>query len=356
MPTPDAVASPLPTDAAASALCRDLLSREVLLVTGKGGVGKSSVAQALARRASRQGRRVLLLELESVSRAGPLFGAVQPGPAPQQVAPQLDLAVLDAMDSLRFFAVQQLRIETLVNLALRNKAVEGFFQAVPAVKPILFLYHVWQLLEQHGPRGDRRWDLVICDLPTSGFVQGMYQIPHTLQQTFRAGPVHQYAEGMGALLRDNRRCGLVLVTLPEEMPVVETLELQRALAKAHGVRPAAVVLNGVFPPGLEAHDLAHLAAAVQAGVPDAERVEEALAEERAVGVADSGDLQALAAWLWTAELLAARRLRAESLLPRLSDACDGRILTLPFVFRRTLPLGDIDTLADALGGGQRGAP
>lgn len=354
MPPTSPVASPPNADAAAAALCQALLSREVLMVTGKGGVGKSTVAQALARRASRDGRRVLLLELESVSRAGPLFDVLQPGPVPQRVAPNLDLAVLDAMDSLRFFAVQQLRIETLVNLALRNKAVEGFFQAVPAVKPILFLYHVWQLLEQHGPRGDRRWDLVICDLPTSGFVQGMYQIPHTLQQTFRAGPVNLYAQGMGAMLRDARRCGLVLVTLPEEMPVVETLELQRSLAAAHAVTPAAVVVNGVFPQGLESRDLEQLAMAVDSARPDADRVETALAVERAAGVDDHGDLHALSAWLWTAGLLAARRERAEALLPRLREASEGRILTLPFLFQRALPLGDIDRLADALRGEQVG--
>ncbi len=303
-------------------VCADLLQRELLLVTGKGGVGKSTLAQALARHASQRGKRVLLVELESVSRAGPLFGVRHVGAQPQRVAPNLDVMALDVMDSLRFFAVQQLKVETLVNLALRNKAVESFFQAVPAIKPILVLYQVWHMLQLHGPRGDKTWDLAICDLPTSGFVQGMYQIPRTLQQAFRSGPVHNYAGGMRDLLLDPQRAGLVLVTLPEDMPVVETLELQAILHKAHGVLPAALVLNGVVP----------------ASDPGPLHVDPPLAA--------TGGLHGA---LWAARWLANRRQRALALLPKLSDAAQGRVLQVPFLFRRDLPLPQIDEIAGLLG-------
>lgn len=302
-------------------IAADLLHKELLLVTGKGGVGKSTVAQALARRAAQTGKRVLLVELESVSRAGPLFGVRHPNAQPQRVAANIDLMALDVMDSLRFFALQQLKVETLVNLALRNKAVESFFQAVPAIKPILTLYQIWHMLQLHGPRGDKRWDLAVCDLPTSGFVQGMYQIPRTLQAAFRSGPVHNYAGGMRDMLLDPARCGLVLVTLPEEMPAVETLQLQKILSDAHGVQPAAIVVNGVVPAGLSPSDLSDLRAK------------------------DHNDLRGL---VWAAQLLAGRRTRALGLLPRLTAACGGRLLQMPFLFRRELPLEAIDALAAAL--------
>ena len=305
----------------------ELLGRELLLVTGKGGVGKSTVAQALARQAAAQGKRVLLVELESVSRAGPLFGLAHPGPQPQRAAPNIDVMALDVMDSLRFFAIQQLKLETLVNLALRNKAVDSFFQAVPAIKPILTLYQVWHMLQLHGPTGDRTWDLAICDLPTSGFVQGMYQIPRTLQQAFRAGPVHTYATGMRQLLLDPQRTGLVLVTLPEDMPVVETLELQEILRKAHGVTAAAVVLNGVVPAGLDAAQLALLDAA--AHVPAQQQLD---------------------SWLWAAQVLQQRRARALALVPKLAAAVQGRVVQLPFLFRRDLPLAAVDELVAHLAG------
>ncbi len=311
----------------AKQICSELLRRELLLVTGKGGVGKSTVAQALARQAAAQGKRVLLVELESVSRAGPLFGMAHPGPIPARAAPNIDVMALDVMDSLRFFAIQQLKVETLVNLALRNRAVESFFAAVPAIKPILTLYQVWHMLQLHGPKGDRTWDLAICDLPTSGFVQGMYQIPRTLQQAFRSGPVHNYAAGMREMLLDPQRTGLVLVTLPEDMPVVETLELQEILRKAHGVTAAALVLNGVVPQGLELDQLAAL---------------QALGEQ--------GSDVPVQNWLWAARVLASRRARALALVPKLAAAVQGKLVQLPFLFRRDLPLAAVDELALHLNG------
>lgn len=347
---------PPPSQATPSQTVRELLGRPVLLVTGKGGVGKSTVAASLARLAARQGKRVLLLELESVSRAAPLFGLPGLGPEPVEVGQGLSVASLDVMDSLRFFATDQLKVQSLVSLALRNKAVAGFFEAVPAIKPILFLYHLWRLEQLHGPDGDGRWDLIVCDLPTSGFAVGMYAIPKTLSQVFRFGPVNAYAAGMRTLLTDPRKSGVVLVTLPEEMPVVETLELQDSLRDRFGVRAAAIVLNGVFPDLLDAGEVAELAQALERQPPPAEAVEDALALEREVGAPEPKDLHELHDWLWAAELLAGRRSRAQAYLPRLREAAGGRVVELPFLFRRELPLEAIDHLAGDLASTLRGSP
>lgn len=301
-----------------------LLDRSVLLVTGKGGVGKSTVAASLARLAARRGKQVLLLELESVSRVGPLFGLPAVGPEPTKAGPNLWVSCLHASDSLRFFATSQLKVASLVNLALRNKSVESFFQAVPAMKPILFMFQLWRTEVDHGRTGDRRWDLIVCDLPTSGFVVGMYAIPQTLSHVFRLGPLAGYGQGMREMLADPARTGLVLVTLPEELPVVETLELRESLRQRHGVEAAAVVLNGAMPQAMSAEDLAEARATLQ----------------------DSDQ----AAWLWAAELLQGRHARAQAMRTRLEAELPGRVLTLPFLFRRHMPLAAIDELASALAG------
>jgi hypothetical protein len=229
------------------------------------------------------------------------------------------------MDSLRFFATHQLKVAALVNLALRNKAVESFFAAVPAMKPILFLFQLWRTEVEHGPHGDRQWDLIVCDLPTSGFAAGMFAIPEMMSQVFRLGPVAAYAVGMHELLTDPKRTGLVLVTLPEELPLVETLELRAMLQQRHGVEAAGVVINGVMP-----------AALPEARLRDARR---ALAPDAAQG------------WLWAANLLQARHVRARAAFDRLHVALPGRVLATPFLFRRQMPLQAIDTLADALAAG-----
>lgn len=332
---PDRVSSP---DVVAG-----LLARSVLLVTGKGGVGKSTVAVALARLAASRGKRVLLVELESVSHAGPLFKRPV-GAQPVDVAPRLTAVCLQTADSLRHFALQQLKVPALVNLALRNRSVEHFFQAMPAIKPILFLYHLWCLESIHGPHGDARWDLIVCDLPTTGFAIGMYEIPRTLSTVFRLGPIAGYADGMQKLLGDPRRTGLVLVALPEEMPLVETIELHAAMQRRFGVEAAAVVVNGMFPELVAPADLAELRAALdRPGTPDA------------ATTAPANSDAALAAWRWAAEVVASRRQRATEALPRLRAVVGDRVLALPFLFRRDLPLDAIDGLAARLGG-QDGEP
>ena len=322
-----------------AATLADLLGRTVLLVTGKGGVGKSTVTASLARRAAANGKRVLLVELESVSRVAPLFGLRKIGPEPTRAAPNLDVMGLDSMDSLRFFALQQLKLAALVNLAMRNKAVESFFQAVPAIKPMLFLYHLWRLETEHGPAGDKRWDLIVCDLPTTGFAVGMYAIPKTLAQVFRLGPIATYAEGMRQLLADPQRSGVILVALPEDMPVVETLELHASLRSRFGVEAAAIVLNGVFPELLQPVEADAVARALtsQGGVPATDPATE-----------DAPDVRE--AWLWAARLLIGRRNRAQGHLPKLRAAVAGRVLELPFLFQRELPLEAVDRLARALDG------
>ena len=307
---------------------KNLLDRSILLVTGKGGVGKSTVAATLARRAARDGKRVLLVELESVSRAAPLFGVQDATPEPQKVDHNIWLMGIDALHSLHFFALQQLRLEAVVKLALRNKSVRGFFMAMPGIKSILFLYHLWRLESEHGPAGDGRWDLIVCDLPTSGYVVGLYGVPTTLRQIFRVGPLANYANGMADMLFDPRRAGLVLVTLPEEMPVVETVELIERLRTRNGVEAAAVFVNGIYP---ELVTPAELVALTSMSPPAAD---------------GSPEVDGM---LWAAELLAGRNARAERLLPLLRSEVGERLIELPHLFRRNMHLAGIDELAAVIG-------
>jgi anion-transporting ArsA/GET3 family ATPase len=311
----------------------DLLGHSVLLVTGKGGVGKSTVAQALARTAVMAGRRVLLVEFEALSRAAPLYGIARPGPEPVTLEPGLELLCLDAPMILRAFAIEQLRVEALVQLALGSKTVRAFFMSVPAIKSILFLYHLWQLESRHGRRGDRRWDLIICDLPTGGFVLGLYNVPGTLRQIFRVGPLAAYADGIAAMLLDPDRTGVVAVTLPEEMPVTETQEFARTLRQRHGIAVALLVANAVYPRALGEEELQ----LVEQALADGQRGEgEPLPEPRMAGV------------LWAAGQLQRRHLAGQALLDRLRGVAAPGLVELPHLFRRSLGRAEVDLLARLL--------
>ena len=305
-----------------------LLDHHVLLVTGKGGVGKSTVATAIARAAAADGKKVLLVEYESVSRAAPLFGLDHVGTRPIKVDDRLWVRGFDTIDSLHFFALQQLKIERVAKAVLRNNTVRGFFMAMPAIKSVTFLYHLWRLTEEHGPDGDGTWDLLVCDLPTTGFVKGLYGVPEMVQQIFHVGPLARIVQGMGDFLFDRRRVGLVMVTLPEEMPVVETIEFVAAMRAAHGIEPAATIVNGVVPSLLQETELGAL-----------QRVSEAAPGG---GNADfTGILQA-------AQVHWGRQQRADRLRPELVAATGAPVHDLPHLFARKLPLQAVDELAGAL--------
>lgn len=323
---------------------QQLFERRVLLVTGKGGVGKSTVAAALARRAQRDGKRVLLLEFEDLSRVAPLFGQARAEAEPRELAPGLWLMGFDLLAGLHEFAADQLRVRALARLALANRHVRGFFLAMPAIRSVVFLYQLLELEQARGTRGEPRWDLIVCDMPTSGFVAGLFGVPSMVQQIFRVGPLAAVANAMGQLLREPHRTGIVLVALPEEMPVVETVELRNLLRQRHGVETAAIVVNGVYPALVADEELAALAAAIAAEDPtgspasgDATRVEP-----------DRGPRGAAvdAALLWAAKLLQTRSQRAQRLLETLRESPHTRLVALPHLFRRTLPLEAIDALSD----------
>jgi len=309
-----------------------LLDHEVLLVTGKGGVGKSTVSAALARAAAAQGKRTLLVEFESVSRAGPLFGLQSIDTEPIKVADNLWLRGFQTLDSLEFFALQQLKVRAVARMVMRNETVRGFFMAMPAIKSVTFLFHLWRLVEERGPRGDGTWDLVICDLPTTGFIMGLYGVPAMVQQIFHIGPLARTAKGMGDFLYDTRRAGLVVVTLPEEMPVAESIEFLGALRGRYGIAPAAVVMNSVYPRALEPGELAVVERAVHRST-------------------DAG----LAGLLTAADVVVGRSERADRLEPVLRAAVAAPLLRLPHLFRRALPLAAIDKLAAAASADLHGA-
>lgn len=310
-------------------MTRALLDHRVLLVTGKGGVGKSTVAAALARHATSRGKRVLLVEYESLSRAAPLFGVETPDATPTEVADNLWLMQLDPLEALHVFVREQLRVEALARLALRNETVRHFFLAMPAIRSVLFLYLLWLRDVEEDKQGEPRWDLLVCDMPTSGFVRGLYGVPSMLSSIFRVGPAARYAEALQGLLFDPGRTGVVLVSLAEEMPVVETVELAEQLRARYDVEPAAAIANGVYP-----------------SPPATLNAAEAQARGRPVAERTPAD-----ALLWATATMRQRHERAASLLPTLGRAAAEPVIELPHAFVRGLDLAAIDELAEHLGDG-----
>lgn len=205
-----------------------LSSARVLVVAGKGGVGKSTVTAVLARAAARDGRRVLAVGLDGKGQLGALLGDV----------PLLELTAADALqDYLDDHGFG--RIARRLN---RSGVIDVVSTAAPGIDDIVVLGRIKQL-EQSG-----EWDLIVVDGPAAGHAVTMLTSPAGLQAAVRGGPVRTQAEAVVELLGDPQRSAVVLVTLAETTPVSETIETAALLSERVGVALAGVVVNAVDDP------------------------------------------------------------------------------------------------------------
>jgi anion-transporting ArsA/GET3 family ATPase len=222
-----------------------VLERRFLMVAGKGGVGRTTVAAALARAAQRAGKRVLLAQMESADRLARLFGLARP--VPDEVVPVDDslwAVNMNPKSALHEYALMVLKYESLYRALFENKAVRGFLGAVPGLDAYAMLGKAWfHTTEVAG--GRPRYDLVIVDGPASGHAARVLAIPQAILDAVPKGPLSRDAGAMRALLSDPTRFAFVMVTLPEELPARETASLAREAASTLKLALAPLIVNGV---------------------------------------------------------------------------------------------------------------
>lgn len=224
-------------------MIQELLDRRLILVTGKGGVGKTTVSTALALVASRAGKKVVVCEVEGPSAVAPLLGSREGGHEPRPIGQGIHLAVLCPEEGIRTYLAEKIRVPGLVDLVFKQQVVSRFFRAAPAFAEMGVLYAISRLLE--ATEGGRpKWDHVIVDLPASGHAVGMLEAPFIGKKIFVTGPVRALCESIEKILIDHRLSACAVVTLPEELPVNEALELSERLKK-RGLHVQGVIANAV---------------------------------------------------------------------------------------------------------------
>jgi anion-transporting ArsA/GET3 family ATPase len=229
-----------------------LLTKRLLIVTGKGGVGKSTVSAALGLALAARGRRTVIAETGGQERMIRLFGLAAPaGPEPRPAAPNLEVLSIDPRHALQSELQAQLPIGGIAGRLVDTRAVAAVAQTAPALRELLALSTIRNLLAGHH-------DTVVLDAPATGHAIGMLEVPRTLQRIARVGPVRQRAESLVRLLEDDRLTAVVLVSTPEDLAVSETLDAWERLATTH-VPCAGTIANGVLEPLFEAGDGAALA-------------------------------------------------------------------------------------------------
>jgi hypothetical protein len=221
-----------------------LLDRRLVIVTGKGGVGKSTVSAALALLAARAGKRVLVCEANTQERIAPLLGAVPSGAEMRCLRENLWSVDVSPPVSMKEYGVMVLRFRALYEALFENRLMRYFLRAVPGLAETVILGKVLYEAKLRE-RGRYRWDLVVLDAPSTGHAVQLLRVPSTLIATVPVGPLRSDAEWMQALLVDPAHTGVVLVTLPEEMPVNEAIELDQQVREVLGLPRAALVVNAM---------------------------------------------------------------------------------------------------------------
>ena len=317
-------------------------STRVLIVAGKGGVGKTTVSAALARTASLAGLRTLLIEIEGRSLLSGLFG--RPGaldyhetvlvPAGKPAgAAEIRARTLTPDDALIEY-LNDHGLRRISKRLSRTGMIDVVATAAPGIKDILVLGKVKQL-ERGGRDGERLdpeetggpVDLIVVDAPAAGHAVQFLQSAHGLLDAVRVGPIRSQATEVVELLRDPARAKVMLVTLPEETPVNELVQTAYALEDRVGVQLAPIVVNGLYPV-IDGLDVDPAAAAAEAGVTLA-----------------PGEAESLAG---AAAFRRGRQQLQADQVARLADALPLPQLHLPYVFSDRIGATEIEHLAEAM--------
>jgi anion-transporting ArsA/GET3 family ATPase len=218
-----------------------LLDLKLIFVTGKGGVGKTTVAAALSLLAAERGKRVLVCEVDAKGDLASLFEAQPTSFAERELVPGVFAMSMDTEASLREYLKLNLRIPVVGRIGPLARAFDFVATAAPGVREILTVGKLCYEVRQ------RHYDVVVVDASATGHIVSQLAAPQAINDLVKVGLIRSQTDWMLEILSDPARTGLVVVTTPEEMPVAETLELVGRVDRETTVRLAAVVVNRVLP-------------------------------------------------------------------------------------------------------------
>jgi anion-transporting ArsA/GET3 family ATPase len=216
-----------------------LLQKKLVIVTGKGGVGKSTISAALGQAMANQGKKTLIAEIHTEGHLADLFKKPSLQYEPSVLGPNLFGANISPKESFKEYVLMQIKFRQLYRAVFENRLVNYFIEATPGLAELMCIGKVYDLTQNY--------DMVILDAPATGHGFSLLQVPSVVAGAVRVGPLKTEAEKVAALLQDSQQTMLTVVTLPEEMPVNEACEMATKTRENLGLKVELVVINQTFP-------------------------------------------------------------------------------------------------------------
>lgn len=287
-----------------------------LFVTGKGGVGKTTVTAAIASAYAARGKRVLVAMCNTKERLSSLLGTAPIGDDVVAVGQGIWAVNMHPEKALEEYGHLILKVRALTRIVFDNRYTRAFFRAAPGLYEWAMLGKAWYHTTEMDAEGRPRFDLVLLDAPATGHGLDMLRVPKVILDVVPPGVLRRDAELAWQLFRDPTRSGVVVVTLPEEMPATETVELITTIRGELELPVPLLVVNGVVARLFSERERAALLA------------ERALLEPSAPRLAATAGQRALVAG---ARRAARERVQIES-LARLERELELPQVLLPFLF------------------------
>jgi len=260
-----------------------LLDRRLLVVTGKGGVGKSTIAAALGMLAAQRGRRTAVVEVAARDDISRMLGG---GPADvfreRILTDGLAHVTVNPEHALQEYLVDQLPVRAMADVLTSSRAFAYLAAATPGLRELLTVGKVWELAQPtRRTPGARPYDLVVLDAPATGHGVALLSAPRTFADAARVGPISRQGRTISEMLTDPRSTAVLAVTTAEELPVTETLALRDATRGATGSDLALAIVNGLHPDRFTGAEIAALEAVPGAPVAAALRAHHHARSQRA---------------------------------------------------------------------------
>ncbi len=225
----------------------NIYQRKLVLFSGKGGVGKTTIASAFALSCARRGERTLLMELNTKDKVSLMFGAGHVGPEIREIEDNLFAVNVTPDAAQEEYAVMILKLRVVYRAVFENKIMRAFLKAIPGLNELVMLGKAYYHVIEENDDGTPTWDKIVVDAPATGHGIFLLQIPSVITSILGSGHLYEEAERILNVMQDPKLTAINLVTLPEEMPVNETEMLLESVRDELKMPLGYVIINALYP-------------------------------------------------------------------------------------------------------------